>query len=47
MPAVNQIFPFLIGTLCVGASVIYIREGNWKLAVIWACWAIADIVVAL
>lgn len=47
MPAVNQLFPFVIGVLCVFASSIYAYQGNWKLAVIWACWAVADIVVAL
>lgn len=47
MIAVNQIFPFAIGALCVGASSVYAYQGNWKLSLIWACWAVADIVVAL
>lgn len=43
----EQFFPFAVGILCVCASGMYVINGNWKMAVIWACWAIADVVIAL
>lgn len=43
----NQLFPFTVAVLCAAASGIYLYQGNWKLGIIWACWSVADVVVAL
>jgi hypothetical protein len=36
-----RFFPFLIATLELGATGVYLYHRHWRLALIWGCYAIA------
>ena len=36
-------FPCLVGLLDVGAALVYLWQGQWALAIVWACYAIAAV----
>lgn len=38
----TRFFPYAVAVLDMGAVFVYARNGEWKLAGVWLCYAIAS-----
>lgn len=38
----TTIFPWIVGTLCVAAAAVYVYQGDYRQAITWACFGVAD-----
>lgn len=41
-----RFFPYTIAVLDIGAAIVYCLNGQWRLALMWSCYAVATIAVA-
>ena len=43
----TRLFPLLVGALELGAAIVYVRHGQYWLALAWACYAVACVGLAM
>jgi hypothetical protein len=43
---VERVFPYAVAVLETGAALVYLYQGNWRLTILWAGYAVAAYALA-